>query len=178
MATRDSDRDGARLHVRRLPAPPAVQRARAARSGRHRPVLPLLASTSRSSGRSCRPTWTRSRARRWPSCRPKKAGSASSTAASAPATSGRRCAKWRRSSARSTSSSAIPYAVAPETPLAEAVALMRKRRMGTLVVVDDQQAAEGAADRARRALRRLPTGRPSRSRMTPVDRAGRRRRAS
>src|SRR5512145_1437974 len=32
-----------------------------------------------------------------------------------------------------------PYAVAPETPLSEAMARMRKSRMGTLVVVDDRR---------------------------------------
>src|SRR5918997_6602645 len=36
-----------------------------------------------------------------------------------------------------------PYAVAPTTPLAEAAALMRKRRVGTLVVVDDQKRLKG-----------------------------------
>ena len=36
-----------------------------------------------------------------------------------------------------------PYAVAPSTPLAAAVALMRQRRMGTLVVVDDDRRLKG-----------------------------------
>jgi IMP dehydrogenase len=36
-----------------------------------------------------------------------------------------------------------PYAVAPDTPLAEAVALMRSRRVGTLVVMDDQRRLKG-----------------------------------
>ena len=36
-----------------------------------------------------------------------------------------------------------PYSVAPETPLSEAVALMRKRRMGTLVVVDGSRRLKG-----------------------------------
>ncbi len=49
-----------------------------------------------------------------------------------------------------------PYSVTPDTPLAEAVALMRRRRAGTLVVVDARSQAEGPADRARRALRQHP----------------------
>ena len=57
-----------------------------------------------------------------------------------------------------------PYAVAPTTPLAEAVALMRKRRMGTLVVVDDS-----------RRLKGLLTERDVR--FVPLDRRHRRRRA-
>jgi len=61
-----------------------------------------------------------------------------------------------------------PYSVTPDTPLAEAVRLMRARRAGTLVVVDDT-----------RRLRGLLTERDTRfvdtregtvaSRMTPVD---------
>ncbi|HUE86241.1 MAG TPA: IMP dehydrogenase [Vicinamibacterales bacterium] len=36
-----------------------------------------------------------------------------------------------------------PYAVSPATPLSEAMALMRKRRVGTLVVVDDDRRLKG-----------------------------------
>ena len=36
-----------------------------------------------------------------------------------------------------------PYSVAPSTPLAEAVALMRRRRLGTLVVIDDDRRLRG-----------------------------------
>jgi IMP dehydrogenase len=36
-----------------------------------------------------------------------------------------------------------PYAVAPATPLADAMALMRQRRVGTLVVVDEQRRLQG-----------------------------------
>ena len=36
-----------------------------------------------------------------------------------------------------------PYAVAPSTPLAEAAAIMRQRRVGTLVVVDEERRLQG-----------------------------------
>ena len=36
-----------------------------------------------------------------------------------------------------------PYSVAPETPLSEAVALMRRRRAGTLVVIDAERKLKG-----------------------------------
>jgi len=62
-----------------------------------------------------------------------------------------------------------PYAVAPATPLSEAVALMRKRRAGTLVVVDDNRRLKGllterdvrfvAADAATVATRMTPVER-------------------
>ena len=52
-----------------------------------------------------------------------------------------------------------PWSIAPDAPLDEAAALMARSRVGTLVVVDEQQAARRAADRARHAVRqpaRLP----------------------
>jgi IMP dehydrogenase len=61
-----------------------------------------------------------------------------------------------------------PYAVRPETPLAEAVALMRRRRMGTLVVIDDSHRLKGllterdirfvSADEGTVAQRMTPVG--------------------
>src|ERR671916_2464834 len=36
-----------------------------------------------------------------------------------------------------------PYAVSPSTSLAEAAGLMRQRRLGTLVVIDDQRRLKG-----------------------------------
>ncbi len=62
-----------------------------------------------------------------------------------------------------------PYAVAPETSLAEAVALMRKRRMGTLVVVDGRGRLKGLL--TERDVRFVPIDEGSvSSRMTPVER--------
>lgn len=61
-----------------------------------------------------------------------------------------------------------PYAVAPETPLAEAAALMRKSRMGTLVVVDDRRRLKGLL--TERDMRFVPLDQGSvAARMTPVD---------
>jgi IMP dehydrogenase len=61
-----------------------------------------------------------------------------------------------------------PYAVAPETSLADAVALMRRSRMGTLVVVDDQRRLKGLL--TERDVRFIPTDRGTvATRMTPVD---------
>ena len=62
-----------------------------------------------------------------------------------------------------------PYAVAPETSLAEAVALMRKRRMGTLVVVDDRGRLKGLLTERDVRFVPLDEGRVA-SRMTPVER--------
>jgi IMP dehydrogenase len=61
-----------------------------------------------------------------------------------------------------------PYSVSPSSSLAEATAQMRKSRVGTLVVVDDQRAC-GSADRAGRPLVNGATFCVS-DRMTPVDR--------
>src|SRR3954447_17741188 len=61
-----------------------------------------------------------------------------------------------------------PYSVAPETPLAEAVALMRRRRAGTLVVVDAARKLKGLL--TERDVRFVNTREGSvASRMTPVD---------
>ena len=61
-----------------------------------------------------------------------------------------------------------PYAVGPETSLADAVALMRRSRMGTLVVVDDQRRLKGLL--TERDVRFIPTDRGTvATRMTPVD---------
>ena len=96
--------------------------------------------------------------------------SASSTAASGPARSSRRCARSRSSSARSTASSPIPTAsrrprrsatpAALMAPVARRHARRRRRRA----------AAEGAADRARHAVRERRATRASSDRMTPLDR--------
>ncbi len=60
-----------------------------------------------------------------------------------------------------------PYAVAPETTLAEAVELMRRTRMGTLVVIDTNRTLKGLL--TQRDLRFVPTsGATVASRMTPV----------
>ncbi len=68
-----------------------------------------------------------------------------------------------------------PYAVAPRPPSADAVALMRRSRMGTLVVVDDQRRLKGLL--TERDVRFMPTDRGTvATRMTPVDRACDRRR--
>ena len=62
-----------------------------------------------------------------------------------------------------------PYAVAPTTPLAEAAALMRKRRVGTLVVVDDQKRLKGLL--TERDVRFVGgTGKAVQDRMTPAER--------
>src|SRR6187401_322880 len=50
-----------------------------------------------------------------------------------------------------------PYAVHPETSLADAAALMRRSRMGTLVVVDDQRRLKGLL--TERDIRFIPTDR-------------------
>lgn len=61
-----------------------------------------------------------------------------------------------------------PYSVAPETPLAEAVALMRRRRAGTLVVTDANRQLKGLL--TERDVRFVNTREGSvRSRMTPVE---------
>src|SRR5687768_10795231 len=61
-----------------------------------------------------------------------------------------------------------PYAVAPATLLSEAVALMRKRRAGTLVVVDDNRRLKGLL--TERDVRFVPAdGGTVAMRMTPVD---------
>jgi IMP dehydrogenase len=61
-----------------------------------------------------------------------------------------------------------PYAVAPDTPLADAVALMRQRRMGTLVVVDDTRRLKGLL--TERDIRFVPADQGTvAGRMTPVD---------
>ena len=62
-----------------------------------------------------------------------------------------------------------PYAVAPETPLSEAVGVMRQRRVGTLVVVDGQKRLKGLL--TARDVRFVPErGTTVESRMTPVER--------
>ncbi len=71
-----------------------------------------------------------------------------------------------------------PYAVLDAASLADAVAVMRRSRVGTLVVVDEAAAAEGPADRTRRALRRTRARARWPSRMTPVERARRPAKAS
>jgi IMP dehydrogenase len=61
-----------------------------------------------------------------------------------------------------------PYAVAPTTPLTEAVALMRRRRLGTLVVVDDEKRLRGLL--TERDVRFVPTDVGTvASRMTPAE---------
>jgi IMP dehydrogenase len=61
-----------------------------------------------------------------------------------------------------------PYAVAPDTPLADAVAVMRKRRMGTLVVVDDTRRLKGLL--TERDIRFVPGDQGTvAGRMTPVE---------
>ena len=166
-------RPRARLHVRRLHPVAAAQRARAPRPVDDRSVVAGCRAGSRSSGRSCRRTWTRSPARRWRSCRPKRAASASSTAGSGPEKSSRRSAKSRSSSAPSTASSRDPWSIAPGASLDEAAALMARTRVGTLVVVDDARRLAGPADRARHALRRRAQGSRVSDRMTPRRATGR-----
>ena len=61
-----------------------------------------------------------------------------------------------------------PYAVTPETPLADAVAQMRRARMGTLVVVDGSRRLKGLL--TERDVRFIPADRGTvASRMTPVE---------
>ena len=61
-----------------------------------------------------------------------------------------------------------PYAVSPETPLADAIARMRKSRMGTLVVMDDRRRLKGLL--TERDVRFIDIGEGTvGSRMTPVD---------
>jgi IMP dehydrogenase len=61
-----------------------------------------------------------------------------------------------------------PYAVRPETPLAEAVALMRRSRIGTLVVMDDNRTLRGLL--TERDVRFIPVETTTvASRMTPVE---------
>jgi IMP dehydrogenase len=61
-----------------------------------------------------------------------------------------------------------PYAVHPETPLSEAVALMRRTGMGTLVVTDDSRRLEGLL--TERDVRFVSTDRGTvGTRMTPAD---------
>jgi IMP dehydrogenase len=61
-----------------------------------------------------------------------------------------------------------PYAVSPETPLADAVGLMRRSRMGTLVVTDGQRRLSGLL--TERDVRFIPleSGTVA-ARMTPAD---------
>jgi IMP dehydrogenase len=60
-----------------------------------------------------------------------------------------------------------PYSVTPETPLATAIALMRKTRMGTLVVVDDNRRLKGLL--TERDVRFVPPDKATvATRMTPV----------
>jgi IMP dehydrogenase len=62
-----------------------------------------------------------------------------------------------------------PYAVAPGATLSEASALMRDRRVGTLVVVDDQKHLKGLL--TARDVRFVPADRTTvEARMTPVER--------
>jgi IMP dehydrogenase len=62
-----------------------------------------------------------------------------------------------------------PYAIAPSAPLSEAVALMRQRRVGTLVVVDAKKQLKGLL--TERDVRFVPAEATTvESRMTPVDR--------
>jgi IMP dehydrogenase len=61
-----------------------------------------------------------------------------------------------------------PYSVTPETPLAEAVALMRRRRAGTLVVIDAARRLQGLL--TERDVRFVDTrDRTVAARMTPVE---------
>jgi IMP dehydrogenase len=60
-----------------------------------------------------------------------------------------------------------PYAVSPDTPLADAIARMRKSRMGTLVVMDDRRRLRGLL--TERDVRFIdPVEGTVASRMTPV----------
>jgi IMP dehydrogenase len=61
-----------------------------------------------------------------------------------------------------------PYAVAPTTPLADAIALMRQRRLGTLVVTDDSKRLKGLL--TERDVRFVPTDTGTvATRMTPAE---------
>src|SRR5215204_3650637 len=61
-----------------------------------------------------------------------------------------------------------PYSVTPATPLSDAVTLMRRRRAGTLVVVDDQRRLRGLL--TERDVRFVDTREGTvASRMTPVE---------
>src|SRR6188472_4342228 len=61
-----------------------------------------------------------------------------------------------------------PYSVSPDTPLSDAVALMRRRRAGTLVVVDEQRRLRGLL--TERDVRFVDTREGAvASRMTPVE---------
>src|SRR5687767_1091711 len=61
-----------------------------------------------------------------------------------------------------------PYAVGPSTSLAEATAVMQKRRVGTLVVVDDSRRLKGLL--TERDVRFVaPSAATVADRMTPVD---------
>jgi IMP dehydrogenase len=61
-----------------------------------------------------------------------------------------------------------PYAVAPVTPLTDAVAMMRKRRAGTLVVVDDNRRLKGLLTERDVRFVSADAGTVA-TRMTPVD---------
>src|SRR5262245_19653241 len=62
-----------------------------------------------------------------------------------------------------------PYAVGPDTPLAQAAALLRQRRMGTLVVMDEKRRLLGLL--TERDMRFVPPDAGTvATRMTPVDR--------
>src|SRR5262245_9268916 len=60
-----------------------------------------------------------------------------------------------------------PYAVSPDAPLAEAIAKMRKSRMGTLVVVDDRRRLKGLL--TERDVRFVAGAAKVSERMTPVE---------
>jgi IMP dehydrogenase len=60
-----------------------------------------------------------------------------------------------------------PYAVRPGTTIADAVALMRRTGMGTLVVLDEHRRLRGLL--TERDVRFVPTDRAVSSRMTPVE---------
>jgi len=62
-----------------------------------------------------------------------------------------------------------PYAVGPDTPLSQAAALLRQRRMGTLVVMDEKRRLLGLL--TERDMRFVPPDAGTvAARMTPVDR--------
>ena len=61
-----------------------------------------------------------------------------------------------------------PYAVAPSTPLTDAIGMMRQRRVGTLVVVDENRRLKGILT-ARDVRFVPPDGETVASRMTPRD---------
>ncbi len=66
-----------------------------------------------------------------------------------------------------------PYAVAPDTPLAQAAAQLRQRRMGTLVVTDERRRLLGLL--TERDMRFVPVGRWHGRGAHDADRAARRR---